>query len=87
MKARLIDNIRVMSARDMKKVMDGKRKDYVLLDVRQPEEYQAGHIPGAISIPLGELEHRYRELEKSKKIIALCRSGRRSKGASLLLRG
>ncbi|MBE0480981.1 MAG: hypothetical protein IBX68_08370 [Dehalococcoidia bacterium] len=87
MKFHLIDSIRAMSAVDMKKIMDGKTKGYILLDVRQPEEYVAGHIPGAVSIPLGELEHRYRELEKGKRVIALCRSGRRSMGASLLLRG
>jgi len=55
------------------------------LDVRQPEGYQAGHIPGAKLVPLGEPEERQGELEKGRKVIACCRSGRRSPGAGVLL--
>ncbi|MBA3425770.1 MAG: metalloregulator ArsR/SmtB family transcription factor [Rubrobacter sp.] len=45
----------------------------VVLDVRPLEEYEAGHIPGAVSIPLDELHKRVRELPKSKQIVAYCR--------------
>lgn len=44
-----------------------------VLDVRPPEEYAAGHVPGAISIPLEELEGRLAELPKSGEIVAYCR--------------
>ncbi len=51
-----------------------KRKDkLVVLDVRPQEEYDAGHIPGAVSIPLEELKKRIKELPKSKQIVAYCR--------------
>jgi rhodanese-related sulfurtransferase len=51
-----------------------QRKDkLVVLDVRPEEEYEAGHIPGAISIPLEELQKRLRDLPKSKQIVAYCR--------------
>ena len=51
-----------------------KRQDkLVVLDVRPSEEYEAGHIPGAISIPLEELKRRVKELPKSKQIVAYCR--------------
>jgi rhodanese-related sulfurtransferase len=51
-----------------------QRKDrLVVLDVRPEEEYDAGHIPGATSIPLDELKRRIRELPKSKRIVAYCR--------------
>ena len=51
-----------------------KSKDrLVVLDVRPNEEYAAGHIPGAVSIPLEELKKRVKELPKSKQIIAYCR--------------
>lgn len=51
-----------------------QRKDkLVVLDVRPHEEYKAGHIPGAVSIPLAELRKRIKELPKSKQIIAYCR--------------
>ena len=50
----------------------------VLLDVREPDEWQAGHAPQADHIPLGQLEHRLAELPRDRQIITVCRSGRRS---------
>jgi rhodanese-related sulfurtransferase len=51
-----------------------KRKDkLVVLDVRPRVEYEAGHLPGAVSIPLNELKKRVKELPKSKQIVAYCR--------------
>jgi rhodanese-related sulfurtransferase/DNA-binding transcriptional ArsR family regulator len=44
-----------------------------VLDVRPPEEYAAGHVPGAVNIPLGELEQRLEELDKDQEIVAYCR--------------
>ena len=44
-----------------------------LIDVRPPEEYAAGHIPGAVSIPLAELPKRLRELRKHREVVAYCR--------------
>lgn len=44
-----------------------------VLDVRPPEEYQAGHIPGALSIPLKELERRLAGLPHDREIVAYCR--------------
>jgi len=45
----------------------------IVLDVRPPEEYEAGHLPGARSIPLEELAERLRELPKNREIVAYCR--------------
>jgi rhodanese-related sulfurtransferase/DNA-binding transcriptional ArsR family regulator len=44
-----------------------------VLDVRPADEYAAGHIPGAVNIPLKELKNRLSELEKGKEVIAYCR--------------
>lgn len=49
-----------------------------MLDVREPAEFAFGHIPSAISIPLGELEERYGELDQMKSIYVICRTGNRS---------
>ncbi len=59
----------------------------VLLDVRTPEEFAAGHIANAILIPVQELEKRLAELEpyRNKTLIAYCRSGNRSGVAAGLL--
>jgi rhodanese-related sulfurtransferase len=51
-------------------VRDG---DVTVLDVRPREEYDAGHIPGALSVPIAELERRLGELPKGKEVIAYCR--------------
>ncbi|WP_239614969.1 sulfurtransferase TusA family protein [Cohnella mopanensis] len=52
--------------------------DAVILDVREPAEFAFNHIPGAISIPLSELESRMNELDPSKEFYVICRTGRRS---------
>jgi rhodanese-related sulfurtransferase len=49
------------------------RGDVVLVDVRPPEEYAAGHIEGARSIPLAELERRLAELPPDAEVVAYCR--------------
>jgi rhodanese-related sulfurtransferase len=50
-----------------------KSGDVTVLDVRPLEEYRAGHIPGAISIPVGELEARLKELPGDREVVAYCR--------------
>jgi rhodanese-related sulfurtransferase len=47
--------------------------EVAVLDVRPAEEYRAGHIPGARSIPIGELRKRLAELPKNREIVAYCR--------------
>ena len=49
------------------------RRDIVVLDVRPPEEYAAGHIAGAVSMPLAELERRLAELPSGRRVVAYCR--------------
>ena len=50
-----------------------KKEKVILIDVRPEEEYKAGHIPNAVSIPLAQLKKRLNELPKNKTIIAYCR--------------
>ena len=50
-----------------------RKDDLLVLDVRPVEEYAAGHVPGAISIPVAELKRRLKELPKNKEIVAYCR--------------
>lgn len=54
----------------LKKVQRG---EVAVLDVRPVEEYRAGHIPGAVSIPIAELKRRLTELPRSREIVAYCR--------------
>ena len=55
-----------------------KPEEYTLLDVRQPEEYAEGHLPGSVLIPVGQLHQRLDELDRSKPAIVYCRSGVRA---------
>lgn len=57
-----------------------------MLDVRQPEEWNEFHMPGAILIPLGELEARLAELPRDQEIVVVCRSGNRSATGRDILR-
>jgi rhodanese-related sulfurtransferase/DNA-binding transcriptional ArsR family regulator len=50
-----------------------KRGLVTVLDVRPPEEFAAGHLPGAVNIPVNELEKRLAELPKRKEVVAYCR--------------
>ena len=58
----------------------------VLLDVRTPQEFSAGHLPGAINIPVDALGGRLTELDGRHEVVVYCRSGRRSAIAASLLR-
>lgn len=75
-----------ITAQEAKKIMENET-GYVILDVRTQAEYDAGHIPGAIVIPLGELAGRAEEVltEPDQLILVYCRSGRRSKSAAAIL--
>ncbi len=56
-----------------------------ILDVRQPEEWNEYHIPGATLIPLGELASRLNEIPRDREIVVVCRSGNRSQQGRDLL--
>jgi rhodanese-related sulfurtransferase len=55
------------------------------LDVREPDEYAAGHVSGARLIPLSTLAHHLADLPRERDIVVVCRSGRRSGEAVQLL--
>ena len=72
-----------ITAEEAKKIMDSE-EGYVILDVRTREEYDQGHIPGAVLIPNTEIAARAEDelTDKSQLILVYCRSGRRSKLAA-----
>lgn len=57
----------------------------LLLDVREPDEYQTAHVDGAQLIPLGQLPTRLSDLPRTDTVVVICRSGRRSAEAVRLL--
>lgn len=58
----------------------------LVLDVREPSEWNEAHIPGATLIPLGELSARVSELPRDRQIVVVCRSGNRSQSGRDVLR-
>ncbi len=75
-----------ITAEEAKQIMDSE-EGYIILDVRTQEEYDQGHIPGAIVISHEEIEARAEEVltDKDQLILVYCRSGRRSKLAAEIL--
>lgn len=55
-----------------------RRDEVLLLDVREQDEWDAGHIEGSLHIPMDELAARQSELPQDRPIVAVCRTGRRS---------
>ena len=72
-----------ITAEEAKQIMDSE-EGYIILDVRTQEEFDQGHIPGAILIPDYEIEEKAEAVLKDKDqlILVYCRSGRRSKLAA-----
>lgn len=77
--------VKSISAEELRKTLD-EDQNLILVDCREQDEWDAGHIPQARLIPLSQFEQRHKELEdKSSRIILQCRSGKRSMDAALFL--
>ncbi|GAB3545415.1 hypothetical protein GCM10027343_21800 [Noviherbaspirillum agri] len=79
--AEALQHVGVQQAQQM------KNQGALLIDVREPEEYAAGHAPGSVLIPVGQLNTRLKELNgyQNKPVVLICRSGRRSMVAAEIL--
>lgn len=62
-----------------------ERDDVQVVDVREADEYAEGHVPGAINIPLSDLQGRYQEIDKAKPVVLVCAKGGRSAMAAELI--
>jgi len=63
------------------------KADHVLVDVRTTEEFNSGHLPNAINIPLHQLQGRVSEVPTGKPVVVVCATGNRSQtGSSILVR-
>jgi sulfur-carrier protein adenylyltransferase/sulfurtransferase len=71
--------------KELKRKIDAK-EDFFLLDVREPNEFQIGRIPGSTLIPLGEVPQRVSEIPRDKEIVVHCKMGGRSAKAAAFLR-
>ena len=69
------------------KTVHASQQDIQVLDVREDDEWAAGRIDGALHIPLGQLDRRVHELDPSRPIVTVCRSGCRASKAAGFLAG
>lgn len=76
--------MKTMTVKEVQEYMN-THKDASIIDVREIEEVKAGKIPGAVNIPLGLIEFRLQDIDKSKEHIMVCRSGNRSGQATRFL--
>ncbi|MBS4211104.1 MULTISPECIES: rhodanese-like domain-containing protein [Neobacillus] len=77
--------MREMNAKEVENLLnEGKKLN--IIDVREVDEVKTGKIPGAINMPLGLVEFRMHELDKTKEYIMVCRSGGRSGRACQFLK-
>ncbi|MBI1871548.1 MAG: molybdopterin-synthase adenylyltransferase MoeB [Chlamydiae bacterium] len=74
-----------ITAQELKKILDNRKK-VVIVDVREPHEYDICHLEEAVLIPLGELPTRLNELDTTDEIITHCHHGMRSLNAARLLK-
>ena len=72
-----------ITAEEAKVIMESE-EGYIILDVREQDEFDAGHIPGAILIPYTQIDEKAKDMlpDKDQLILVYCRSGRRSKIAA-----
>jgi adenylyltransferase/sulfurtransferase len=83
--------IQEMTVKELKALLDSGAKDFVLLDVRNPHEYEIAKIPGSVLVPLPEIENgdgvaKVRELLNGHRLIAHCKMGGRSAKALAILK-
>ena len=55
-----------------------QKKGLALLDIRSTKEYEAGHIPGAVHVPLSDIGDKVKKLKKDKELVVYCNNGSRS---------
>ncbi len=78
-------NMTEMSVLELKAALD-RGDELVVVDVREPQEYQISRIDGSVLIPLGEIPQRHAEIDRTRLVVCQCRSGVRSAKAAAFLR-
>jgi rhodanese-related sulfurtransferase len=72
------EKVQTITAEELlKRLTDGRARP-LIVDVREPEEFAAAHIAGAMLVPLATTEHALTDVAKNQEIVLVCRSGRRS---------
>jgi hydroxyacylglutathione hydrolase len=79
-----LEKVGVVDIRELGRRIEEK-EEFTLLDVRSEEEFESGHLPGAVNIYLGELPNKMGEISQEKKVTTFCGSGQRAMVAASYL--
>lgn len=74
----MIGGISHIDKAELHALLQDPASEIVVIDVREPFEYETAHIPGVPSIPMGEIPYRLEELNPEQEYVFVCRSGSRS---------
>ena len=70
---------------DIEQMASAIEREATVVDVREPEEYGEGHIPGAVNIPMGQLPVRFGDLDRDEPVYVVCATGHRSSAMTEVL--
>jgi rhodanese-related sulfurtransferase len=76
--SKIIHGVSHVDADELLQILNDKERAVVVIDVREPHEYMAGHIPAVPLIPMGEIAEYADEMDKEREYVIVCRSGQRS---------
>ena len=77
--------VKIIDVTDYNSKFDGI--EHVLVDVREQDEYEGGHLPGAVNLPLSGFQETYQQIPGDKAVVLVCKSGGRSQMAAEFLSG
>ncbi|WP_096189439.1 rhodanese-like domain-containing protein [Evansella halocellulosilytica] len=80
------DGIKQIYKDELQVLLDEKKEGTVIIDVREPDEYEAAHIPSVPLMPMHTVPSLVEGFDKNKEYIFICRSGNRSQNVSLFLK-
>ncbi len=83
--SQMCDHLKEIDAAGLQDLLQLQEEPPLLIDVRQPQEYTAGHIPGALLFPLGQVEKFLLPPDQKRPVVVYCRSGKRSLVAAGIL--
>lgn len=80
------NGIHQVNTEKLKELLSRFKSDQIVIDVREPDEYYSGHIPGVPLVPMQSIPNLLEGFDKNKEYIFVCRSGNRSQNVSLFLK-
>ncbi|GAF13330.1 hypothetical protein JCM19046_4035 [Bacillus sp. JCM 19046] len=84
--SRDVDGITQISTDELKAIITNQAKEPIIIDVREVDEYEDGHLPGVPLIPMNVIPTMVNQLDQSKSYLLICRSGRRSQNTALYMK-